>query len=113
MNRPKIADYRLNGNAFEISGQYVFDLEKYCDWLEFLLKGEGINPNPCEGCSDYCYLADECKSNGGCGYEHRIKKLQKALDKACQQLADNEECITFDNTFHSAEVWKKEFLEDE
>lgn len=32
MNRPKREDYKIND--WEYSGQYVLDLEKYCDELE-------------------------------------------------------------------------------
>lgn len=55
--------------------EYLEALEEYCDVLErfnrklndklYMINGEHII-NPCEGCRDYCYRTDECKSNGAC-----------------------------------------------
>lgn len=63
VNRPVKKEYGKNGKRLFT---YTEALEIYCDYLERLLKQEDIEPNPCKGCTDYCYKANECKSNGGC-----------------------------------------------
>ena len=75
MNRPNINDYLLVPNVCaSVTRGYYYDLEKYCDELEMQclkleqrLRTIGIDINPCDGCTDYCYKNDTCKSNGGCG----------------------------------------------
>lgn len=70
MNRP----YNTSINEVTLK-YYVEELENYCDELEMkLIKYEQrlrmldaeCFINPCEGCTDYCYKNNECKSNGGC-----------------------------------------------
>lgn len=34
--------------------------------------------NPCEGCKDYCYKNDDCKSNGGCGNKSARELFKEA-----------------------------------
>lgn len=85
MNRPSyFKDYftETSPNHENERLSYTADLEKYCDELErinkklndkvYMLSGEHFI-NPCEGCRDYCYKNDECKSNGGCV---RIKEFK-------------------------------------
>lgn len=76
MKRPKMDDYKikvLHFNTFEeaVSGKYVTDLEKYCDYLEQRTESDEWNLT----CID-----KDCS------------KLEKALDKACAMLATQGTC---------------------
>lgn len=95
MNRPRPNEKVRNDNFSIDTLNYMEDLEEYCDKLVNKLDMLGIEINPCKGCQDYCYKSFECKSNGGCGnkeIDDEIKRLKKALDKACNILNQDLYC---------------------
>lgn len=73
--------------------------------------------NPCQGCKDYCYKTDTCKSNGGCytdDLEKKLAKLESALDKACENLHGYD--LLFPSSLRcgkTKEQWKDYFLEED
>lgn len=80
-NRPKVEDYRINESQFEISGQYVFDLEKYCDVLEKALEKacEKLTTDTDEWCEyDVCPFIFDDYGHYHCGHKCKDKNNWKA-----------------------------------
>lgn len=44
--------------------------------------------------------------------EKYCEYLEKALDKACERLADNEEATTLFYEYHDKELWKEAFINE-
>lgn len=91
MNRPNIEDY----NGAVLVGSYMRDLEAYCDGIEAKLNAY---------ISAFKHKIEMCEAEVFTITKRNIE-LEKALDKACERLAD-------DYISSSKEWWKKEFIEE-
>ena len=76
---------------------------------EFLIKHEElIKSGYCNDCNELNCL----DSNASYRLLEIIKKYQKALDKACEEL-EKWDINNFDNTTVTKEQWKEELMKDE
>ena len=104
MNKPNIEDYKLKDGGY--SQKYITDLEKYCNELEheFKVLKEEYN-------ADQKYIEDFDKTKDW--YWNKIKRLEKALDKACKFISgifnDHED----EKIYWEKECWKEWLMEDE
>ena len=98
MNRPKMEDYYINISDYEgtYGGQYSMLMEKYCDELE-----------------EEQEKMKEALTDIVNPFYDDVKRLEKALDKACKQLEIDIHIITTTGRVWSCEEWKEWCLKDE
>ena len=104
MNKPNIEDYKLKDGGY--SQKYITDLEKYCNELEHELEVLKEEYN-----ADQKYIEDFDITKDW--YWKKIKRLEKALDKACKFISgifnDHED----EKIYWEKECWKEWLMEDE
>lgn len=89
MDRPRLSKIEAS-NSNELTTKYVIALERYAKWAEGKMR-------ELEKSQEDDYLKDVM---------YRLERTEKALDRACEELMENEELITLDNTCHTIEAWK-------
>ena len=102
MERPKL-EYAENCTLIHT---YARKLEEYCDYLEAIVS------------------KDDCVSH----YEKKIEVLEKALDKACEELEELDKCNSYEINkqivekkgsstitfgYQNKEEWKELLMKDE